>query len=439
MLLNRARTLATRFSCARASTALHLQQQRDLNIHEYQSQQLLHDHGVNVPRQSVASTVTEASAVAKGIGGDVIVKAQVLAGGRGLGHFDTGLQGGVHICHSPQEVEDVAKGMLGNRLITRQTGDEGQKVSKVLVAERHYIRREIYFCIALDRKSGGPLLLASAQGGMGIEELAATNPEALVRHAIDIHKGISDAEALDVAKQLKFNEEMQEEAADQIKKLYAMFRDLDCTQLEINPLAETATGRVMCVDAKLNFDDNAEFRHKDLFGMRDISQEDARDVAASEHDLNFIGLDGNIGCLVNGAGLAMATMDIIKLFGGSPANFLDVGGGASEQQVSEALKIIASDPKVEAILINIFGGIMRCDVIALGILNAVQNLKLQIPLVVRLQGTNVEEAKQLLNSSGLRIIPADDLDDAAERAVKVADIVSMAKKAALNVHFELPL
>lgn len=439
MLLSRLRPLCTTVQRSRtAIPSLYQQQKRLLNIHEYQSQQLLQKHGISVPRQAVAGTVGEADAAARAIGGDVIVKAQILAGGRGMGHFDTGLQGGVHVCHSPEEVQRIAEGMLGNRLITRQTGPEGQVVSKVLIAQRHYIRREIYFSIVLDRASSGPVILGSAQGGMNIEEVAATNPEALVKLPVDCNVGLTKAQALEVAERLRF-EDNQEEAATQIQGLYDMFVSLDCTQLEINPLAETADGGVMCVDAKLNFDDNAEFRQRDLFSMRDTSQEDPRDVAAAKFDLNFIGLDGNIGCLVNGAGLAMATMDIIKLHGGSPANFLDVGGGATEQQVSEALKLIASDPKVQAILINIFGGIMRCDVIALGILNAVSNLKLSVPLVVRLEGTNVAEAKELLSSSGLRVIAADDLDDAAERAVKVAEIVNLAKKASLNVNFELPL
>jgi len=274
---------------------------------------------------------------------------------------------------------------------------------------------------------------------MDIEDVAAEDPSAIVKQPIDIMKGVLPEQAKSFAEKLGFKGAQIADAVDQITKLYNLFMKTDATLLEINPLAETSSGDIMCVDAKMNFDDNAEFRQPQIFALRDPTQEDPRDVAAAQFNLNYIGLDGDIGCLVNGAGLAMATMDIIKLYGGSPANFLDVGGGASEKQVTEALRLIASEPTVRAILINIFGGIMKCDLIALGIINAVKILNLRKPLVVRLQGTNVEEAKRILEASGLRVIPADDLDDAAQKAVRVSKIVEMAEDASLQVSFELPL
>merc|ERR1712188_350781 len=411
--------------------------QRKLNIHEHMSVELLRDFGVTVPAGRVAHTPEEAVQMAKELPSDeTVIKAQVLAGGRGKGHFDNGFNGGVHIAYGDDDVRRIANKMIGANLITKQTGEEGRPCNKVFLAERKFPRREYYASITMDRGLGdansqfGPVLVASAAGGMNIEEVAMETPDAIVKHYIDMNTGITDAEAADIAKRVGFPTADTEAQADVFfQKLYQLFTEKDCTTVEINPMSLDKDGTIMAMDAKVNFDDNAEFRHKDLFQLRDWSQEDQREAVAAEADLNYIGLDGKIGCLVNGAGLAMATMDIIKLHGGSPANFLDVGGGATEQQVSEALKLIASDPKVQAILINIFGGIMRCDVIALGILNAVSNLKLSVPLVVRLEGTNVAEAKELLSSSGLRVIAADDLDDAAERAVKVAEIVNLAKKA----------
>ena len=333
---------------------------------------------------------------------------------------------------------EIAGEMLGNRLVTKQTGPGGQLVTKLLIAQRLYIRREAYFALLLDRKAGCIVLIASRFGGVDIESVAATNPSAVSK--FELHSDdINDDLIKSVTKSLGFPATREKEIGDQVKNLYRLFKETDATQVEINPLVETSKGEILAVDAKINFDDNAAYRQKEIFALRDYTQEDIREVRAAQADLNFIGLDGNIGCLVNGAGLAMATLDIIKLEGGSPANFLDVGGGATDKQVTEALKIIADDPKVVAILINIFGGIMRCDVIALGILNAVKTLDLKIPLVVRLSGTNVKEAQKLLEESAMKVIPATDLADAAEKVVKVANIMEMANEAELQIRFELPL
>eukprot|EP01126_Amoeba_proteus_P064381 TRINITY_DN900_c0_g3_i3.p1 TRINITY_DN900_c0_g3~~TRINITY_DN900_c0_g3_i3.p1 ORF type:complete len:330 (-),score=70.20 TRINITY_DN900_c0_g3_i3:116-1105(-) len=329
--------------------------------------------------------------------------------------------------------------MIGNNLITAQTGPNGIPVSKVLVCERKYIRRESYFSITMDRESGGPVILGSAEGGVNIEILAHKSPEKIIREVIDPVVGITPEQALDVAIRLGFKGKQSKPAAKQIEGLYNIFWNNDCTLVEINPLAELADGHVVCMDAKILIDDNALFRHPNLAAMHDNSQEDPRDVLASEHDLNYIGLDGNIACLVNGAGLAMATMDIISLHGGTPANFLDVGGGASEKQVMEAFKIITSDPNVRSILVNIFGGIMRCDVIAMGIISAAQSIGLHIPVVMRLQGTNVQKAKEIIEASGLRLIDTDELDQAAEHAVKIARIMEVAHDAKLKVSFQLPI
>jgi succinyl-CoA synthetase beta subunit len=368
----------------------------------------------------------------------VIIKAQVLAGGRGKGKFTSGLRGGVHICTSPEEVAEIAKQMLGYRLITKQTGEQGRPVSHVYICERKYNRKETYLAITMDRSFYGPVLVASSAGGVDIEGVAAETPDLIVKEGIDIFKGLQREQAERVAQSVGFKKNYGE-VAEQIMKLYDLFIKKDATLVEINPFVETSTGEVLCLDAKINFDDNALFRQKDVHDMRDPSQEDPREVAASQFDLNYIGLDGNIACLVNGAGLAMATMDIIKLHGGRPANFLDVGGGASERQVAEAFKILVGDPNVKAILVNIFGGIMRCDVIALGIINAAKELSMRVPVIVRLQGTNVGKAKEIMEKSGLRLIPVDDLDQAAAHAVSIAQISQIAEDAQLKVHFELPL
>ncbi|KAJ3258000.1 hypothetical protein HK103_004134 [Boothiomyces macroporosus] len=397
---------------------------------------LLKQYGVTVARGGVAKTAADAETIAKELGTkDVVVKAQVLAGGRGKGHFDSGLQGGVKLAYSPKQVAEYAKQMLGHKLITKQTGAGGRPCNEVFVVERVYVRREYYFAIVMDRKAQGPVIIASSQGGMDIETVAHENPEAIVTHAIDLKYGLTYVDAADVAAKIGFEGDAIEKAADTFMKLYKIFIEKDATMVEINPLAEVQSGEVMCMDAKFGFDDNAEFRQKDIFALRDKTQEDAREVAAAKWNLNYIGLDGNIGCLVNGAGLAMATMDIIKLHGGDPANFLDVGGGAQKEQVAEAFKIISSDPHVSAILVNIFGGIMRCDIIAEGIIAAVQELGLKLPLIVRLQGTEVETAKKLIAESGLKILAIDDLDEAASKAVKMSEIVQLARQAKIDVSF----
>lgn len=330
-----------------------------------------------------------------------------------------------------------ASKMLGNKLITKQTGAAGRICNAVYVVERKWVRREYYFAIVLDRESRAPVIIASSHGGMNIEDVAAENPEAIVKHTCDIDGGLSEADAIDIARKIGFGPASQKEAATTMLNLYKLFRERDATMVEINPMAESSTGEVLCMDAKIGFDDNADFRQKEVFALRDPTQEDAREVQAAKSHLNYIGLDGSIGCLVNGAGLAMATMDIIKLNGGEPANFLDVGGSATAEQVTEAFKIISSDPRVSAILVNIFGGIMRCDVIAEGIIKAVNQLDLQIPLIVRLQGTQVDAAKKLIAESGLRMFSVDDLDMAATKAVQLAKIVDMAKKADVKVAFEV--
>lgn len=418
---------------------------RSLNIHEYQSQKLLKDFGLNTVRGTPVTSAEEAEKIAKAYyafadDADLVVKAQTLAGGRGKGVFDTGFKGGVHICTSPEEVREVTHQMLGHRLITAQTGKEGKPVNVVYICERRYIRREVYLAVMMDRTSNGPVIVGSAVGGVNIETLAHENPDAIIKEPVDITVGVTSEQALRIAQKLGFRRgRILHECANQVRLLYEMFWKNDCTLVEINPLAETSNGECVIMDAKINIDDNALFRHPELAALRDESQEDPRDIEALKHDLNYIGLNGNIACLVNGAGLAMATMDIIKLHGGSPANFLDVGGGASESQVVAAFKIITSDPNVKSILVNIFGGIMRCDVIALGIVNAAKSLGLRLPVVIRLQGTNAEGGKQIIEASGLRLIGTDDLDEAADQAVKIAAIMDSAAAAHLNVKFEIPI
>ena len=306
--------------------------------------------------------------------------------------------------------------MLGQLLVTKQTGAAGKPVNTVLVAQKLNLINEMYFAILLDRASAGPMVIACSEGGTSIEDLAETHPDKIIRMKIDVETGLLESQARDLADRLEVNGSISDAVA-QLKALYDVFISSDCTMLEINPLAETAEGMLIAADAKLNFDDNAEYRQKNLFALRDHAQEDPREVTAGKFDLNYIGLDGNIGCMVNGAGLAMATMDIISLHGAAPANFLDVGGNASEQQVVEAFKILTADTKVKALLVNIFGGIMKCDVIANGIVSAAKQVGLQVPLVVRLEGTNVEEGKKILEKSGMDIIAANNLDDAAKKAV----------------------
>ncbi|XP_060087705.1 succinate--CoA ligase [ADP-forming] subunit beta, mitochondrial [Heteronotia binoei] len=423
-----------------SSHGLQVQQRRNLSLHEYMSMGLLKDAGIAVPHGLVAKTPEEAFQIAKEIGTkDLVVKAQVLAGGRGKGTFEGGLKGGVKIVFSPEEAKDVSSKMIGKKLYTKQTGEKGRICNQVFICERRYPRREYYFAITMERSYQGPVLIGSSQGGVNIEDVAAENPDAIVKEPVDIVEGIKKQQAVKVAEKMGFPANLIDEAAENMIKIYNLFIKFDATMVEINPMVEDSTGIVMCMDAKINFDTNAAYRQKEIFCLRDWSQEDARDREAAKSDINYIGLDGNIGCLVNGAGLAMATMDIIKLHGGTPANFLDVGGGATAQQVTEAFRLINSDKKVQAILVNIFGGIMRCDVIAQGIIVAVKDLELRIPIVVRLQGTRVDDAKALITDSGLKILACDDLDEAAKMVVKLSEIVTLAKQAQVDVKFQLPI
>jgi succinyl-CoA synthetase beta subunit len=392
-----------------------------MNIHEYQAKELLRKFDVATTRGRVASTLNEAEQIARELGDvDVVVKAQIHAGGRGKGTFKNGFKGGVHVRKTPEEVREVASKMLGQILVTHQTGPAGRMVNKVLVTESAEIAREIYFAILLDRATAAPLIVASTEGGVEIETVAAKSPEKIIREAIDPLAGLQSFQARKVAKQLGFESSQLKNASRLFEGLYRTFVAFDCSMVEVNPLVVTTKGDVLALDAKFNFDDNALYRHPEIARLRDLAEEDPREVEASKHGLSYIGLDGNIACLVNGAGLAMATMDIIKFYGGEPANFLDVGGGATEEQVTEAFKILIADKKVNAILVNIFGGIMKCDVIAQGIISAAKTVKLSVPLVVRLEGTNIERGKQLLKESGLALIPADDLADAAQKAVSAA-------------------
>ena len=392
-----------------------------MNIHEYQAKELLQKFDVATTRGRVASTLDEAEQIARELGDvEIVVKAQIHAGGRGKGTFTNGFKGGVHVLKTPAEVRDVAAKMLGQILVTHQTGPGGRTVNKVLVAESADIAREIYFAVLLDRATAAPVIVASTEGGVEIEAVAAKSPEKIIREPINPLVGLQPFQTRKLAKQLRLESSQLKSASKLFEGLYRTFVAYDCSMVEVNPLVVTTKGGVLALDAKFNFDDNALYRHPDIAALRDIAEEDPREVEASKHGLNYIGLDGNIACLVNGAGLAMATMDIINFYGGEPANFLDVGGGATEEQVTEAFKILIADTKVKAILVNIFGGIMKCDIIAQGIINAAKTLKLSVPLVVRLEGTNIEAGKKLIADSGLAVIAADDLADAAQKAVKAA-------------------
>ncbi len=383
-----------------------------MNIHEYQAKSLLAKFGVAVPRGGVAYTAKEAERVAKDLGGPVwVVKAQIHAGGRGKG-------GGVKVVKSVKDVTDAAKKMIGMQLVTHQTGPAGKEVKRVYVEEGCDIARELYLGILVDRGSSRITLMASTEGGVEIEKVAAESPEKILKVAIDPATGMQPYHARKLAFGLGLEGDQVRNAVRFMLALYEAFTSLDASLAEINPLVITKQGGVIALDAKMNFDDNALFRHKDLQELRDEDEEDPAELEASKHDLNYIKLDGNIGCMVNGAGLAMATMDIIKLYGGSPANFLDVGGGATRERVTTAFKLILSDPNVEGILVNIFGGIMRCDVIAEGVVAAAREVSLHVPLVVRLEGTNVDLGKKILAQSGLSIVAADNLADAAEKIVK---------------------
>ena len=385
-----------------------------MNIHEYQAKELLRKFGVAVPKGGVAYTADEAVKVAEELGGPVwVVKAQIHAGGRGKG-------GGVKLTKSIDEVRSVAGEMIGMNLVTHQTGPGGKEVSRVYVEDGCDIARELYLGVLIDRATSCITVMASTEGGMEIEEVAAKTPEKILKVAIDPATGLQAFHARKIAYGLGLEGDQVRSAVKFLFGMYDAFISLDASIVEINPLVVTGAGEVIALDAKMNFDDNALFRQKDIEALRDESEEDAAELEAAKYDLNYITLDGTIGCMVNGAGLAMATMDIIKLYGGEPANFLDVGGGATRERVTAAFKLILSDPNVEGLLINIFGGIMRCDVIAEGVVAAAREVSLTVPLVVRLAGTNVELGKQILADSGLPIIAADDLADAAEKAVKAA-------------------
>jgi len=391
-----------------------------MNIHEYQAKALLAKFGVAVPKGGVAYTAEEAVEVAKGLGGPVwVVKSQIHAGGRGAGRFksDPNGKGGVRVVKSIEDVRDNARAMLGRVLVTKQTGAEGKEVKRLYVEEGCDIARELYLSLLLDRQSSRITAVASAEGGMDIEEVAENHPEKIVKVAIDPAEGMMPYHARKVAFGLGLQGKANAGAVKMLLQLYKALTSLDASLLEINPLVVTGAGEVIALDAKMNFDDNALFRHKDILELRDEDEEDPMEREAARHELSYIKLDGNIGCMVNGAGLAMATMDIIKLYGGAPANFLDVGGGATKERVTAAFKIILSDPNVEGILVNIFGGIMRCDVIAEGVVAAAREVSLHVPLVVRLEGTNVELGKKILAESGLPIVSGDDLADAAAKVV----------------------
>ncbi|HEU5251594.1 MAG TPA: ADP-forming succinate--CoA ligase subunit beta [Thermoanaerobaculia bacterium] len=384
-----------------------------MKVHEYQAKSLFAKYGVAVPRGEFADGPAEAREIAKRLGGRVVIKAQIHAGGRGKG-------GGIRVAKDDDEAFEHAKAILGMTLITPQTGPEGRVVRKVLVEEALEADCELYMAVTLDRERARPTVIASKSGGMEIEEVAARDPKAVVREPIDPALGIFPFQARRLAFELGLSGDAFKQGVALIQALFRTYVETDASLAEINPLVVTRSGQVLALDAKMNFDDNALFRHPEIRQMRDLGEEDPLEVDASKYGLNYIKLDGNVGCMVNGAGLAMATMDLVKLAGGEPANFLDVGGGANEEQVKNAFRIILSDPNVRAILINIFGGIMRCDIIAKGVVAAVREMGLALPVVVRLEGTNVDEGKRILSESGLTVTPAEGLADAARKAVEAA-------------------
>ena len=382
-----------------------------MNIHEYQAKAVLKGFGVSIPQGGIAFSPDEAVQHAESLGGPVwVVKAQIHAGGRGKG-------GGVKVVKSVDDVRAEADRMLGMTLVTHQTGPEGKEVGRVYIEEGSEIERELYLSILVDRATSKVSFIASTEGGMDIEEVAAETPEKILTVGVDPIAGMTDANGQEIASALELTGNQVDQCVSLVKNLYKAFVDTDMSLLEINPLVVNGAGDLICLDAKVNFDSNALYRHDDIVELRDLSEEDPAEVEASKYDLSYVKLDGSIGCMVNGAGLAMATMDIIKLYGEEPANFLDVGGGATKEKVTEAFKIILSDSNVKGILVNIFGGIMRCDIIAEGVIAAASELALSVPLVVRLEGTNVEKGKEIMAASGLAIIPADNLEDAAEKIV----------------------
>lgn len=393
-----------------------------MNIHEYQAKGVLREYGVPVPNGVAILNAAEADAAAAKIPGPVwVVKSQIHAGGRGKGKFkeaDAGEKGGVRVVKSAAEAAANAKQILGKTLVTIQTGPAGKQVNRVYIEEGSDIDKEFYLSALVDRATSRVAFVVSTEGGMDIEEVAHSTPEKIHTFSIDPATGVMPHHGRTVAQALGLSGDLAKQAGSLVTKLYAAFVGKDMAMLEVNPLVVTKGGELKCLDAKISFDSNSLYRHPDVVALRDETEEDAKEIEASKYDLAYIALDGTIGCMVNGAGLAMATLDIIKLYGESPANFLDVGGGATEEKVTAAFKIITADPQVKGILVNIFGGIMKCDVIARGVIAAVKTVGLQVPLVVRLEGTNVEEGKQIIRESGLNVIPADDLDDAAQKIVK---------------------
>src|SRR5687768_15981386 len=385
-----------------------------MKIHEYQGKAILKEYGVPVPRGIVARTPDEAEAAARELGTDVVVvKAQIHAGGRGKG-------GGVKVAKSPEEAKKLASEILGMMLITHQTGPEGREVKTLLIEEGLPIDKEFYLGITLDRVTGRNVFMASSAGGMDIEKVAEETPELILKETIDPSVGLRPFQARKLAFGLGIPNDLVNQAASFMLKLYDAYEKIDASLVEINPFLLTKDNRLIALDAKVNFDDNAMFRHKDFIALRDLNEEEPLEIEASKFDLNYIKLDGNIGCMVNGAGLAMATMDIIKLAGGEPANFLDVGGGANKEQIRNAFKILMSDKNVRAVLINIFGGILRCDILAQGVVDAVQELGVRVPIVIRMEGTNVEEGKRILRDSGLNFTTANSMGEAATQVVELA-------------------
>jgi succinyl-CoA synthetase beta subunit len=393
-----------------------------MNIHEYQAKALLNEFGVPISRGVPVLKAEDAEAAAKALPGPIwVVKSQIHAGGRGKGKFkeaSAGDKGGVRIAKSVGEVKDFAGQMLGATLVTVQTGPHGKQVNRLYIEEGSDIDKEFYLSILVNRETSEVSFVASTEGGVNIEEVAHNSPDKIVSFSVDPATGIMAHHGRTVAKALNLTGDLAKQAEKLVTQLYNAFVAKDMAMLEINPLVVTRQGQLRVLDAKVAFDDNALFRHPDVLALRDETEEDAKEIEASKYDLNYVALDGTIGCMVNGAGLAMATMDIIKLYGMAPANFLDVGGGASKEKVAAAFKIITADPNVKGILVNIFGGIMKCDVIAEGVVAAVKQVGLKVPLVVRLEGTNVEEGKKIIRESGLNVLPADNLDDAAQKIVK---------------------
>ncbi|GMM51403.1 succinate--CoA ligase (GDP-forming) subunit beta [Starmerella bacillaris] len=415
-------------------------QLRYLNVHEYRAAQLFQRYGISIPPGKVAHSGEEAEKVTKELGEeDVAVKAQVLTGGRGKGVLDSGLKGGVRLVNSPYEAKLYADQMIGHNIYTKQTGPHGKPISAVYIVQRVFYRREAYLSILYDRAMQQPVIVASARGGGDIEQVAINEPDAVKKFPVSLDTGVTDEQAQAISQFLGFTPKAIAEGANVVKNLWKLFDERDCTLAEINPLVETVNNRIMALDAKLNFDDNAEFRQEEVFSWRDLTQEDPDEVAARQYNLNFIKLDGNIGCLVNGAGLAMATMDIVKLNDGNPANFLDCGGGATAKSIEEAFSLILKGNNVSAVFVNIFGGIVRCDAIAKGLIATAQNMGIKIPIVARLQGTNYQEADKLIQNSGLKIFTFPDLDEAAKKVVQFSDIVRVAREAKVDVSFELPL